>query len=413
MRHRVSALLAAAVVWLPLPVAADAEPDWLVAARAREGTPAPAQRVESSDKAIAFSVPAKVGRPISVVDGSYQFGLDIGGKLEVNCEIFAEDVALASFLGETSRILLTAAKDGPKGKLEASKLDRVDAGAIGSAPYMAADLAYRIRVGEEAQFGTVKQVAAVQLGHVLYCSHDEIGYVRSLREAFAAIVGSLTVAKPPAAPGYLAIDVVSISGQPLGLQLTSVDADEEGDLRLRNSVSLLLPTGGDTISSNQETTVQWTRPDGTLLNAAYSAGDADGVTSDLQLAPEAGRWTVSGTVQGKEVTEALAAAAVPDSLLASARAIRDLTRAAGSAGGDGKATTQRLWVPGVDPVRLVDVTTQIAEAVPPSGIKATQRMGPVNAELVLDRASGDLVRGSMPIGAQRMEMVRAYVQGTF
>jgi hypothetical protein len=410
MRRLSPALLAVVALASSHPATADTEPDWLVAARAREGKPAPTQRVESSDKAIAFSVPARLIRPITATDGSYLFDLDIGGSLPASCEIFAGDVALASLLGETSENLLNAAKAAQGSKLEASKPDRIDAGVMGDAPFMALDLAYRARTGEEARFGTVKQLAAVRLGHVLYCSHDEVGYVRSLRDVFAAMLSSLVVANPPAPPRYLAVDVVSIGGQPLGLQLARLEADADGDLKMTTSVSLMLGTGDDGMSTSQDMTVQWTRPDGSLLNAFHIGADDDGITTELRLEPEGDRWNVSGTLQGKELAQSLVAAPAPDSLLTSAWAIRDLTRATGSSG---RATTQRLWVPGIDPTRLINVTTRIAEPVPPAAVKATQSMGPVTAELVLDRTSGDLVRGSLPIGAQRMEMVRVHVQGEF
>lgn len=408
-------LLGTCCTWLlaslaPAFALADAEPDWLVAARAREGTPSAPQRLESSDKAVSFTVPARVAEPLSFTDGAYSFGLDIGSAVPMSCEISAGGSDLAAFLEATSTYLFSNANDNAKGTVEAKAPEAIDAGAVGGAPFMAVNWVYRIKADGKPRLGVVKQAAANRHDHTVYCSHDDVGYARSFAAAFRSVVDTLAIADAPAAPRYLAIDTVTIGGQRVGVQVSTLDADADGDLRLVGQVSLLLRTGANALSGTEEATVQWVRPDGALLNGAYIAKQGAEITSELRLEPAGEAWSVSGRFQGKDLEQQLPAGTKPDSALQGSWAIRDLVRAPEPAG---KSVTSRTWVASVDPFRLLDITTTLTAPIDPDRFGARQTVGSIAAEMVLDRATGDLARASLPIGPQRMELERVHTAGRF
>jgi hypothetical protein len=400
-----------ALLWL-VAVAAEAaegEPAWLVAARAREGTLAEPQRVVAGDGAVSFSVPARVARPVSFAEGSYELGLDIGSKVPVSCEILTDTTDLANFVAATSTVLFDNITANLGGQIQARAVERIDAGAANGAPYLALDWALVIRTGEEARLGIVKQAVGERDGHVVYCAHDDIGYATAFRAVFTGILESLAVAKPPPAPRYRSIYLLATGGQPLGLQVNTLVPDADGDLKMTSQASLLVPVEGG-LTAIEEALVEWSRPDGALINAAYVLQEGAQTTIRLGLAEAGERWIIDGTQRGSAVRQELAAGDRPGSVLAGSRALRELV------GGDrpaGRSLTLRLWAASVEPVRLVDVTTRLGEPAKDGGIAATQSLGGIEADLVIERATGDLLRATLPVAGQRIDLTRLHTVGAF
>jgi hypothetical protein len=400
-----------ALLWLFAPAAgaAEGEPAWLVAARAREGTLAEPQRVVAGDGAVSFSVPARVVRPVSFAEGSYELGLDIGSKVPVSCEILTDTTDLANFLAATSTVLFDNITANLGGQIQARAVERIDAGAANGAPYLTLDWAMVIRTGEEARLGIVKQAVGERDGHVVYCAHDDIGYATAFRAVFTGILESLAVAKPPPAPRYRSIYLLATAGQPLGLQVNTLVTDGDGDLKMTSQASLLVPVDGG-LTTIEEALVEWSRPDGALINAAYVLQEGAQTTTRLGLAEADGRWFIDGTQRGSAVRQELAAGDRPSSLLPGSRALRDL------AGGDepeGRSLTLRLWAASVEPARLVDVTTRLAALVDGGGIAATQSLGTMEVDMVIERATGDTLRATLPIASQKIDLTRLHTVGAF
>jgi hypothetical protein len=280
---------------------------------------------------------------------------------------------------------------------------------VDGAPYLAVDLAYVVRSGSETRFVLFKQMAGERDGHVVYCAHDDIGYAAAFRAVFTAILGSLAVANPPPAPRYRSIYLLATGGQPLGLQVNTLVPDADGDLKLTSQASLLVPVEGG-LTTIEEALVEWSRPDGALINAAYVLQEGPQTTIRLGLAEAGPRWVIEGTQRGSPVRQELAAGDRPGSLLAGSRALRDLVRGDRPAG---RSLTLRLWAASVEPVRLVDVTTRLGEPVPDGGIAATQLLGGIEDDLVIERATGDTLRATLPVAGQRIDLTRLHTVGAF
>jgi len=384
------------------------EPGWLKEARAREGSSLMPTELRSEDGWLKVSTPGKLVNPIEKLEGSYTVELDVGGDSSVYCEVYPEGIDLANSLRST---LLAAIKEieSSQGKLDARVLESSDAGAYGTVPYIAMSWLYRVASADGARVGALKQLVLEKGDASVYCAHNELGFTRTFTTIARAFADSLETGEPVAAPHYLDISTASIAGAKIGVAVSTLERDGEGDTRARQMTALLIATDDGSIQAQDSIHVDWVRPDGTLINAANSDVSNGELSSDLSLKEDEGVWLVEGEVQGKAVKTTLPKDSQPGNWVAQARQMRALLAEPDA---PGREHTMGFWI-AENPEKLTVAKTRILAKQGDRHFTARGEVGGITADLKLDSTDGMASAADLKLGPLDLKLERVHVSGSF
>lgn len=382
-------------------------PKWLIEAQAREAKLPPLVPLVSEDGWLRTQVHGRVDHKVVLQDDSYAFSITVDPTLTVHCEVGRGERDLANLLVQASAAgFKTLAESGST--VEARAVERTDAGAIEGHAYMGLQWIYRLKQQGEQRVGALHQFAAVVGNAMLNCAHEQVGYTRTFRALTRALVSHLRTAREQApAPVFREISVVSVDGAPVGVGVTSLSLDADGDTKVVNSASMVIQAAPGQLISQDSFDIQWVRPDGSLINAVQVKSSDGKLSEDMALKRVDGVWRASGTLEGKAIDVAITAE--PSSFVAQARARRQLMAQANPVGTSTESTS---WS-SLDLTRLLNSR---ATVLAPSGTEAfvvREELGEVAMEVVLDRQTGTMASGRMSLGPRTMGFERIYRQGGF
>lgn len=360
------------------------EPKWLKDARAREGKSLQAGRIESKDGWFSVATPGKLVGTVEKVDGIYSIELDVGGDTSVHCVVYPEGIDLANSLRVTFEHMIKAI-EASEGKIEARALESTDAGAYGAVPYIALSWLYSVKGPQGVLVGGLKQLVMEKGGHGVVCLHDDLGYTRTFAAVTRAIADSLQTREPAGAPHYVEIATASMSGAKIGVAVTTLERDAEGDTRAMQMTALLLATEDGAVRSEDSTDIHWLRPDGTLINAASTSISNGELSADLSLTAEDEAWVVQ------------------------ARQLRALLAQPDAAGREHRID---LWIED-NPAELTEFKTTLVAKQGDDRYTARGDFGGIAVDLTLDSASGMTAAADLDLGPVRMKIERVYVSGEF
>jgi hypothetical protein len=385
------------------------EPQWLKDARAREGKPAKVVTVKPKDGFFTAELPAKLIGKVEQEEASYTISLDIGSDSPMTCEVLKDDFDIA----ETLRVVALdtfPSLEEIQGKIDFKGVEKQDAGVIGSSPFIAIDWLYRANDGKGAKLGALKQIAASKGGRGLYCSHVDLGYTRTFRDVASAFIESVKYTTAEPEPQYVEISTARIGQTPVGVSIVTLTKDEEGDFKLTNSSSLLVPVAMDTLTAQDTYHLQWARADGSMINAIHVVSANGEIDTNLALkAAEGGGWTVEGVFKQKEIKETIATEDAPLTWLDQALARRALFDRKDVVGATRKEPT---WI-AISPTSFVDSTMTVTSVIDATSLATREEAAGLVIESVIDRATGLPREISMQMGPQTLRMRRVFVQGSF
>lgn len=412
MRRSRGGLACAAWVALTCASAPAPEPaeDSLATLRTREAPPLPMVEIAAEDGSFRARAEGKAVFAPQREAEMHIFGIDIGSANPIACTVHQEELDLASalFAFSHSTFEATAARVGG---IEQKRIAGVDAGTVGSSPFLAVEWLYGVRQEGTLRVGQIKHFVAWKGAGTLYCQHDEVGYSASFRRIVEGLLRELEIgAKPEQDPFYEEITRMSVGEMHIGVQRVALTRDADGDVRIDVRASLVVPADNGSLQTNDSYGVEFARPDGSLINQTHVEVENAELASHLELEPiDPEGWTVRGTFQQKPLDTRLA----PDrrmaiSWLGEALALR---RAIESQGVGARVLLAR-WVPDADPTRLVEETISIRERVADDRFRSEVVIGGVQAEILADR-SGSAAAGSMRMGFIEMHFERIFVAGQF
>jgi hypothetical protein len=358
IRPLVVALLPAALV----ACATAPSQDWFEELLAREAAPMPETPIESADAYFRAQVPASLADPVVAEEDAYRASFAAGSQAPVDCWIYRNELDLASSLSELSRLTFEGIEE-QFGQVDVKRIGRVDTGAFGGSPYLAVEWLYRVKQDGAARAGQVKHLVASKDGRSVYCQHNEAGYGETFRRVVRGLVTSLEFGDVEApVPYYSEIATLAIRGMRVGIQHMTLTRDEDGDTRITQSTSMLLPVDDETLSSSDAFDVQFSRSDGALINQVHVEAENGELVTQLNLDPMAdGHWNVNGTFREKPL----------------------------------------------------DAKIRAGQPLPSSlGEALALRMEGIGADLVVDE-TGSVTSGSMDMGFARVEFERVWVDGSF
>jgi hypothetical protein len=383
------------------------EPDWLQALRAREAKPATVREVRSPDSWFRARVPANLIGKVEADDGSYSMSFELAPDIAVSCEVIRDGFDIASLLWNTTDASFKLIAD-EQGKIALRAVERTDAGHFNGSPFIAVDWVYRVETSEGAKVGSLKQVAALKDGHGVYCAQNDVGYSKSFETVVRAFVDSLQVKDPPAPGLYDDISVVSLGGAKVGIATSTIARDSEGDLRVQTATAMLVPVTSDTLRAEDAVNVQFVRRDGTLINALHVTVSNGEIATDLKLQPlDGGGWQVTGQFKGKALEGRLEGEQVPTTFLQQATVRKALLGRPDPAGGE---NVEWQWL-AIDPLRLTEARLKVVAPAGEGLYKAYESAGPLQADTVLERATGFTQRADIKLGPLVVTAERVYARG--
>jgi hypothetical protein len=384
------------------------EPQWLKDARAREGKPGPAVELKSKDHWFKARVPAIVVGVIEKVEGSYSIEFNIGGDQAAYCEVVPDGFDMANMLRRTLDITLKQVEE-TQGKVEMRSIESIDAGVFGEVPYLQTQWVYRVNDGKEQRLGGLKQIAMEKGGQGIYCAHVDLGYVKTFNTIVKALADSFESTTPSATPYYFEVAVASALGMKVGIVVTTLERDADGDTKAEQRTAMLIPAGAGAVHSQDAVSEQWIRPDASLINAARFISTDGELSTSLHLKSADGTWIVEGDHEGKKLAEKLQPDAQPTTWVAQAFALRKLLATANPVGAE---HSMPQWLSN-DPIRLIDSRTKILAKSGDRKFKALATAGNLEARVTLDQATGMVETAEMGLGPQKMLLERIYLKGSF
>lgn len=286
------------------------DPHWLSKRLARTVDPLPLLKVESDDGFFSARVPARLLKPVEMVEGIYLMSLDFGAGPEnlAECYIYRDDMDLASSVQRLSEALFQVIGES-YGELEMRAIYGIDAGGIGPVPYLGIDWLYRTAgKGERGPVaGQAKHLMASKAGRSIYCQSVAIGFDDAFFGLFSRLVTSLRYASPGLAePHYHALFLVSVADQVLGIARESHRMDADGDVEIRHNLSLLVPAEDQGIQSRDTLLLEFAKTDGRLLGQVRMVVENNLLVRRLNLrSQDNGGWHAEGISLGRDVAAEL------------------------------------------------------------------------------------------------------------
>ncbi len=258
---------------------------------ARESGPLDTVAVGGEGVGFSTVIEGRLSRPLDLLgDGSgVSMIVDIGASRPVECQVFSEDLDLASALLEFSRLSFEEIEER-KGSVISKRIQDVSAEAIGLAGHLA--LSWRYRAGPGV--GLIKHRIASVDGGGLYCRHVEAGYRKTFERVFDSIARNLRRQGWAArAVLYESVSRIDIDAKPRGIEKMVVTDTGDGTLRSERRTSMLVYSKYGTLSSVDTVAVGFSRQDGTLINSVFARSRDGALVASLSLGPTEDGWAIS------------------------------------------------------------------------------------------------------------------------
>lgn len=390
-----------------LPALAE-EPKWLVAARAKEGTLADLHWVTSADKQVSIKVPVPLSTAISDEKTFYMASLQLGPNAVAACDIFKEDIDVASTLRATAANTFATIIEPAQGKIDRKGVERIDAGVVGATPFLTVSWVYRVNDSKGAKIGALRQYAASQAGHGIYCVLNDLGYAKTFEQVVRAVLESLKTNSDVEAPYYREVSVASVRDTRPGYSSVELRRDKDGDIRITEKTVLLIAVAPDVLRSEDMFHVEWVHADGSLINGSHVISSNGELEENVSLkAGESGAWQVAGQFKGKEVNADISGGA-PSTWLAQTNLMRTMLAKDKPIGTEASYTE---WL-AIDPGQFTNSTVKVMTAIDAKTFSVRELAGGTSADLVVEQATGLVTSGSVQVGPVAIKYERVYAQGS-
>jgi hypothetical protein len=382
--------------------------EWLQRMLAREVERSRQYEIASSDGFLSARSSARLRGEIEEREGSYYAQLDLGSEVPIECIFYSEQLHLASSLGiaSQSNFDVIASRVGP---LQQKQIGAIDAGSVDDNPYLGVEWIYVVQHGDDAIANQFEAFIGRKRARSIMCQHNELGFSRSLREVFVEILESVEFSEPDApGPYYREVWTATIRDRKVGVMETMMSLDADGDTRVDAVTALVIPVDESTLATTDSYEVEFSRPDGTMINKIGIEVENQELITELQFGPvDANSWAVSGMFQGKQIESRIPRNETLLSYVGQTWALRDAITEVGV----GATVALKTWTAS-DPTRLVDSVATIHAERSDGDFDASFRLGAMRVDGVVDR-SGLMLRGHMQMGHVLVELERVFADGEF
>ena len=329
---------------------------------------------------------------------------DIGGDAPVECWFYLEAVDPANAIEQMQRNIINGLAEDNGTTVRNMTPYFTDSGAHDGVPFLALDYLYTVGEEENIQIGLSKARIAPIGDVVVACMHNETGYRKTFARVFEGLVSGAIVETDSPEPYHREIYQILLGDTPVGVAWSEFREDADGDTSIETSSATIVQVGPETLTVNDTYTIEYSLPDGRLINQADVSTTDREVDASLALTySEAGYWQVEGTFQGKEVSFELDGATEPLSSLGQYQAVARMIAA-----GDQKKIGFPAWFAEADPSSFQETVFEI------KGRDGDLYSGVLTAGVRMDArvdAQGSVYDASFSMGPNKMTMKRIWNEG--
>lgn len=331
----------------------------------------------------------------------HYFRIDMGAETPVECYTFTEfDGPANSLLSVSTAAIEYVSKFNDKnvsGKYNFS----VDSGAIDSSPYLQLDRMYNLGQGKNKVVGLMKGYSALTGDLLQLCLHNEIGYRESFFSVFESYVKAFIVPNDNAF--YTSVHQYTLNEVPAGFTSETYITDDDGDIKTTSRSSMLIPTSSKDVLVSDASGIEWSYPDGNIINAEVTSVENGTLSFSYQLNPIDEGWSVDGVVQGKKLNSNLGYSENLLSSLGIYLEVANVNQLKES------SNLRKMWLPDLDPKNPVDVVVDYLNSNPVGNTQIT--MGPMKI-IALANKDGAFESAEMEVGPMKMDIKVLYEEGS-
>jgi hypothetical protein len=372
----------------------------------REANPIAVQPLSAPNGSFEASAPGILSSAVKPLDSYYEWFLDIGSGKPIGCWLYPDGLDMANALKQLSDAFFDELST--VGELEGKQITGTDAGDAGGVPYVGVQWVFQMMQGGVSVVGQVSARVALKQGVGVACVESELGFEETFKRVFGQLVASLELRVAPVEPYYSEIAVMRVRGQTVGVQEIRLTLDEDGDTRVDTTVALALPTSPTDLMTNDQYDIQYSTPEGDLINQWTQIIDGGEMTTELSLkwaSDEA--WTVEGTFQQKEIDATIEGPAL-ESMLGQMNSVKNLI----ASGQKDSEVTHRIWVASIDPTQFIEATTKFAGQVDTDSYRLEGVIGPITLTGISDPI-GSMESAEIDMGPIKFELERVHQFGNF
>lgn len=372
-------------------------PDWLKKELRKETKVRGSKALEFDDMAIKLQSPGRLDSQPEKEGDFWFWTIKVRKTDPMQCWVSTIELDPAAFtMGIADNLIgMLAEVNGPEVQ---RSIYQVDVSHNEGTPIYHLDWLPMFKSDNGSVAGMVKVRTAQWPGATLTCAHAVLGYFDTFDTAFADMVASAQVPQTLDAY-YNSLHTVSFGGQKVGFATLYLDKDADGDSRLTNLMSMMIPVDNKTIAYSDIYRINWSTPAGLLINEYTVTSENGQVSNELNLNWKDGGWQVEGTFQGKALKTTLPEQSNVWSDLGQMQHMKEQ-----GAAGAFESTTYPMWSPDIDPTTFTQVKLE------PKGEGVAMTIGPIVTDATVS-AEGGLQRGDTDMGGTSMVLDMVYERG--
>ncbi|BFT29583.1 hypothetical protein D210916BOD24_07590 [Alteromonas sp. D210916BOD_24] len=237
---------------------------------------------------------------VQQIDEYWYFTIDIGTTTPVECWAFKDYDGPANSLVNMMKYAINNIAQQQGKPLSSQYNYTLDMTTLDDTLVMDYQILYNLGEGSDTVSGLIKGLSAESANGLQVCLHNEVGYRKTLKKIFTSFVNAADKSDNTT-PFFHAINSVEMNGELVGLASEKFVVDSDGDVEMRETLSMILPVDANNVAATDTVTLSWSTVDGDLINTYQYTVENSELASTFSLSSVDGQWQVEGEIQGKAV----------------------------------------------------------------------------------------------------------------
>lgn len=259
------------------------------------------QKIETANKLLQAKVPAN-GVKLEEEPDYIFMEFDVKANDAVYCELYSDGIDNAA---SQQAIVEAIIQDGLNSTAENSKLQSDVRRIAMEKDRIVMETLWLFTQGKDSEQLLRMSTATIQLasGAGFVCWNASSLSPDLFSELVSALASSAKVNVASAKPFYRDVVTFELQGRVVGYGENVLTRDDEDDIRVLSNMSMLMTIQPGLITTSDSQKIEWSSPNGDLINTYSVESENGNITSELSFEPGEGDtdWKVSGELQGKKV----------------------------------------------------------------------------------------------------------------
>ena len=274
-------------------------PAWFNKAVKREASLGEKSDVELAAFPLEGTIPGRWSE-VQKIDEYWYYNIDIGTTTPIECWAFKDYDGPANSLVNMMKYAINNIAQQQGKALSSQYTYSLDMTTLEDTLVMDYQVLYNLGEDGDTLSGLIKGMSAESANGLQVCMHNEVGYRKTLKKIFTSFVTAADQSDSPQ-PFFHSINSVVMNGELVGLASEKFIKDTEGDVEMRETLSMILPVDANNVAATDTVTLSWSTADGALINAYQYTIENSEMAATFSLSAAEGQWSVEGEIQGKSV----------------------------------------------------------------------------------------------------------------